>query len=60
MSTYSDEATDRVYTVVAVYAGELSCVEVYNTEKLAMERAQELRDDEGLVFVDVDEHEIQT
>jgi hypothetical protein len=58
MSEYSDEATDRVYTVVAVYNGELSSVEVYNTEKDAMERAQELRDT-GIHFIDVDELEIQ-
>lgn len=59
MGTRSDEATDRVFTVVAVYNGELSSVEVYNTEKLAYERAQEIRDG-GIHFVEVEEHEIQT
>ena len=59
MGTYSDEATDRVYTVVAVYNGELSHVSVWNTEQLAQQQARELRD-EGIHFIDVDEHEIST
>lgn len=59
MSEYSDEATDRVYTVVAVYNGELSHVSVWNTEKLAQDQARELSD-KGIHFIDVDEHEIGT
>jgi len=57
--TTSDEVTDQVWTVVAVYNGELRLVEVWNTEKLANERAQEIRDG-GVHFVEVDEHEIGT
>ncbi len=59
MSVYNDEPTDRVFTVVAVYNGELSHVSVWNTEKLAQEQAQKLKD-EGIHFIDVDEHEIGT